>query len=98
MNLWIILNQIKKEKKKTSEISEHFHLLSCLQMFEWVIGGLVLRQRLPVQIHLLNLLKVHREMVITTTLQPAFYYHDYYYSSEELVGLSVRRFWSVQAS
>lgn len=49
-------------------------------------------QRLPVQIHLL------RETVITTTLQPAFYYHDYYYYTEELVGLSVRRFWSVQAS
>lgn len=49
-------------------------------------------QRLPVQIHLL------REIVITTTLQPAFYYHDYYYYTEELVGLSVRRFWSVQAS
>lgn len=52
-------------------------------------------QRLPVQIHLL------REIVITTTLQPAFYYHDYYYYYyylEELVGLSVRRFWSVLAS
>lgn len=55
-------------------------------------------QRLPMQIHLLNFLKVHREMVITTTLQPAFYYHDYYYYTEKLVGLSVRRFWSVQAS